>query len=142
MSKILSAIASVLDKLAEEEESKPDASDEPASKSKDKEEKSNDDADSDDSDDSENADTKKQAARAYQRITGKTANDQTIEKIAGDPDLFEALLTSVESNRTPARLGGPSTKRAQADNVPLTKEQRREQAMAKFGAAILGENES
>jgi len=140
MSRILSAIASVFDKLAEEEESKPEKSDDESSKTKGKDEQTTADDSEDFSDSEDDGDTKKQAARAFAQVTGKTASDQTIEKIASDPDLFEALLTSVESHRTPARLGGPSTKRAQAESVPLSKDDRRAQAYVKFGQAILGES--
>lgn len=141
MSKFLNALADVFDKLAEEEEAKPDESEDekkkPASKAKSK------DSDEEDTSDGDNdeSDTKKQAARAYHTITGKNASDTTVEKIASDPDLFEALLSSVETNRTPARLGGPSTKKAQAESVPLTKDERRAEAYRRYGDAIMGERD-
>lgn len=145
---LLTTLADVFDKLAEEEESKD--SEVPAnfkSKKDDKDEKPEESDENEDSEESEddsddsNSDRAKKAAKSFQRATGKVASAEMIQKIASDRDLFDGIQAAVERQRTPPRMGGPSTKKAQAEDAPASKEDRRKLAFDRFGSAILNEKE-
>lgn len=131
---LLSAVASVLDKFAEDAENE-DAEEGKSPKEDKKDAKGRSDA-PDDEGNNDGPGDEKEASELITELLGRAPGRGTIQKIAHDPELFEALRNRVDDSRTPPRMGGPSTKNAEADERPLTKAERMKAAWDQYGESI------